>query len=183
MNAALAAALLSVLAPMTTQQPLPADPLQAHAYRVVVLQQPPDATAGKIRLYTGVLLSGQTISGRCRRTNYCPLCSGNRCADGSPVRPGVCAASRNIPMHSVLWTETDGLLLLADRGGAVRVGGGYTNRSENARVDAWQWRCGRTCNDGTVKNVPWALLVRGDGDSRRNSQRRPLGEIERGFCR
>lgn len=86
-------------------------------------------------------------------------------------------------MHSVLWTATEGLLLVTDRGGAVRVGGGYTDRYENSRIDVWQLRCGRTCNDGTVRRVPWAMLVRGDGNSRRNSQRRPASAIERGLCK
>lgn len=175
--------LLSLLSPSAVPQALPSDPLQAHAYRVVVLQQPADCPAWKVTLYARVIETGQTISGLARRTNYCPRCSGRTCADGSPVRPGVCAASRNVPMHSVLWTATDGLLLVTDRGGAVRVGGGYTGRRENARIDAWQYRCGRTCQDGTVRNTPWALLVRGDGRQGRNSQRRPSGEIERGFCR
>lgn len=169
--------------PSCLDERIAADPLQRHAVQVALRRNPPDAPAWKINLYMQVILSGQTISGRARRTNYCPLCSGPRCSDESRVRPGVCAASRNIPMHSVLWLQTDGLLLVTDRGGAVRVGGGYTNPRENARVDAWQYRCGRTCQDGTVSLVPWALLVVGDGDSHRNSQRRPLGEIERGFCK
>lgn len=177
--------MLHLLAPTLAQSApaLPTDPLQLHAYRVMVLQQPPGSPAWKVRLYSDVLLSGQTISGRARRSSYCPRCSGRTCADGSPVRPGICAASRNIPMHSVLWTATEGLLLVTDRGGAVRVGGGYTDSYENARIDVWQLRCGRTCKDGTVRRVPWAMLVRGDGNSRRNSQRRPASAIERGLCK
>lgn len=137
----------------------------------------------KLALYRQVLASGQTISGYARRTNYCPACSGTRCADGSRVRRGVLAASRNIPMHSVVWCATDGLGLVTDRGGAVRVGGGYTSGGENARLDWWKPSCGKSCQDGTVRRVPWALLLEGDGNSNRNSLRRPVSNVERGFAR
>ncbi len=176
--------LLTLLAPMPAGQALPADPLQRAAYKVAVLgQHAPDAPAWKLDLYRDVLASGQGIGGRCRRTNYCPRCSGTKCSDGSRVRRGVCAASRNIRMHSVLWLASDGIVLVTDRGGAVRVGHGLTNSRENARIDCWQQSCGASCQDGTLVAVPWALLLRGDGNSRRNSLRKPANDVERGLTR
>lgn len=178
----MAAALFALAAALTAPlAPAPTDPLQRAAYKVCVLHEPATVAPWKLALYQQILASGQTISGLARRTNYCPRCSGTHCADSSRVRPGVCAASRNIPMHSVLWVASDGFELVTDRGGAVRVGGGYTSKAENARIDVWQHRCGQTCQDGTKRNVPWALVLRGDGNQDRNSQRRPVNPVEKGL--
>lgn len=164
MHAALAAALLSVLAPGTPQT-LPEDPLQAHAYRVVVLKHPPDALAWKVRLYSDVLLSGQTIDGRCKRTTYCPRCSGRTCADGSRVRRGVCAAPRCVPMHSLVWVQGSGLLCVTDRGGAVQSAPSrYLRRGERLVLDEWLPRCVGDCwtGPGTRRFVPYAIVRRGE---------------------
>jgi len=108
------------------------------------------------------LKRGITVAGRAKCTNYCPrCCPGTRCADGSRVRLGVCAANRGIPLHSLLWVEGDGLLLVTDRGGAVRVGVGYTRRGETANLDVWGPRCRGGCNEGTRRRVPYAILRMG----------------------
>lgn len=155
------AAIVALTAALTGQpQPAPADPLQRAAYQVVVLRELPDAAPWKLRIYSDVLLSGQTIDGRAKRSTYCPRCSGRTCADGSRVRPGICAASRNIPMHSLVWLATDGLLRVTDRGGAVRVPGG----AENAHLDVWRERCAGDCwkGPGTKRRVAWAIIRRGE---------------------
>lgn len=134
---------------------LPSDPLQRMAYQAVVLRLWPHAPAWKLAIYQRVLDSGTKAHGLAKRTTYCPGCAGNRCADGSRVRRGVCAASRNIPMHSVVWLETEGLLKVTDRGGAVRVPG----RGESAHFDVWVPDCqGCYTGPGTKRAVPWALL-------------------------
>ena len=78
---------------------------------------------------------------RAKCTTYCPRCSGNTCADGSHVRRGVVSASPNIPMHSRVWIEGYGELLVTDRGGAVKVGHGYTRKGETANFDIWVPSC------------------------------------------
>lgn len=114
--------------------------------------------AWKRQAYELVIAKGLTVDGLTRRTNYCRHSAGRRCADGSPVRSGICAAPKSIPMHSIVWLASDGLVKVCDRGGAVRVGGGYTDRYENMRLDLWRSRCGRSCLTGTKRRVPWALI-------------------------
>lgn len=135
---------------------LPKDPLQKMAYQAVVLRLWPTLPPWKEAVYKRVLAEGLTIDGHARRTTYCPACSGRHCADGSPVRLGICAASRNVPMHAIIWLETEGLLKVTDRGGAVRVPGGR----ENAHFDVWCPRCAGDCwnGPGTKRAVPWALI-------------------------
>jgi len=74
---------------------------------------------------------------RAKCTTYCPYCSGTTCADGSHVRRGTCAASPNVPMHSRVWVEGVGVLLVTDRGGAVKARRPYTRRGESAVIDIW----------------------------------------------
>lgn len=135
---------------------LPADPLQRMAYQAVVLRLWPDIAKWKLGVYKEVLEHGYTAHGLAKRTTYCPHCSGTTCADGSRVRGGICAASRNVPMHSIVWLETEGLLKVTDRGGAVKVPGG----AESAHFDVWVPDCAGGCwtGPGTRRAVPWAVI-------------------------
>jgi hypothetical protein len=142
--------------PHLNMRPMPTDPLQKMAYKAVVLRQWPGAPAWKLALYSQILRDGTTVHGRAKRTTYCPRCSGKRCADGSPVRHGICAASRNIPMGAIVWLQSEGLLKVCDRGGGVRVPG----RHENAHFDVWVPNCYRSSAGGTKRGVPWALVSR-----------------------
>lgn len=173
-HTAIAAALVALLAGITPAQRAqaapkgrphhstntrPVDAFRRYATAVLATGHlsPWQATALRDALARGV-----TVAGRAKRTSYCPrCCPGTRCADGSRVRVGVCAANRGIPMHSLLWVEGDGLLLVTDRGGAVRVGGGYTRAGESANVDVWRARCRGGCNEGTRRNLPYAILRMG----------------------
>jgi len=139
---------------------LPGDPLQRTAYRAVVLREWPRAPQWKLDIYARVLELGTTVNGQARRTTYCLRCAGRTCADGSRVRDGICAASRNIPMGSIIWLESDGLLKVTDRGGLVRVDGGSRSRGENANFDVWRPSCVAGCwtGPGTLARVPWALI-------------------------
>ena len=114
----------------------------------------------KRRAYRWGLKHGVTVCGRAKRTTYCPRCSGPICADGSHVRRGICAASRNIPMHWIVWLATDGLLLVTDRGGAVKARPPYVRPGESANFDVWVPRCPGGCwhGSGTRHHVPYALL-------------------------
>lgn len=143
---------------------LPADPLQRQAYRAVVLREWPDMPQWKFVAYQIVLAKNIVAQGRARRTTYCPSCSGMRCADGSRVRQGVCAASRNIPMHSLIWLSTDGLLKVTDRGGLVRVDRSSRRYGENAHFDVWKPHCVGGCysGPGTKRGVPWAFIAHWD---------------------
>lgn len=143
-----------------TPEALPADLLQRCA-RKALRGDFGKVPAWKLAIYQRVLNKGLTIQGRAKRTNYCPQCSGTHCADGSPVRRGICAASRNIPMHSIIWLATDGLLKVCDRGGWVRVGGRYTRRGETANFDVWVPDCPGGCwtGPGTKRNVAWAQVA------------------------
>lgn len=134
---------------------LPADPLQRMAYQAVVLRLWPDIPGWKLAVYKQVLEHGYKAAGLAKRTTYCPHCSGTTCADGSRVRHGICAASRNVPMHAIVWLESEGLLKVTDRGGAVRVPGG----GESAHFDVWVPNCsGCEAGPGTKRAVPWALI-------------------------
>ena len=150
------------LAPPRTTPPhgnvrqMPTDPLQKMAYKAVVLRQWPDAPAWKLALYSKILRQGITVQGRAKRTTYCPQCSGTHCADGSPVRRGVCGTSRNLPLGYIIWLHTEGFLKVCDRGGLVRVPG----RGENAHFDIWVPNCYRGASRGTRRNVAWALISR-----------------------
>lgn len=106
----------------------------------------------------GSLSPGDT--GRCKQTTYCPRCSGMTCADGSRVRRGVVSASPNVPMHSRVWIEGYGELLVTDRGGAVKVGGGYTRKGETANFDCWVPRCKGDCwtGPGTRRLVRYRII-------------------------
>lgn len=138
---------------------LPADPLQRVAYRAVVLNEWPEAPAWKIEAYKQVLDKGIFAGKAARRTTYCPGCAGNRCADGSRVRDGICAASKNIPMHSIIWLASDGLLKVTDRGGAVRP---HPRQGETAHFDVWRPSCrGCSTGPGTIKRVPFAVILPG----------------------
>lgn len=160
------AAIVALTAALTGQpQPAPADPLQRAAYQVVVLRELPDAAPWKLRIYSDVLLSGQTIDGHCKLTCYCPRCSGRTCADGSHVRRGVCAAPRCVPMHSLVWVQGSGLLLVTDRGGAVQSAPSrYLRRGERIVVDQWVPRCPGGCwtGPGTRRRVPYTVVRRGE---------------------
>jgi hypothetical protein len=144
-----------------TAQDLPADPLQRCATKALAGRFGKLAP-WKAHIYAQVLASGQTVQDLAKRTTYCPHCSGMTCADGSHVRLGICAASRNIPMHAVIWLASDGLLKVCDRGGAVRVGGGYTLDSETAVFDVWVPDCPGGCwtGPGTKRDVAWAIVGR-----------------------
>lgn len=132
------------------------DPLQKMAYQAVVLKLWPDVPHWKLEIYRRVLHEGITVKGLAIRTTYCPHCSGTGCADGSHVRDGICAASPNVPMHAIIWLETEGLLKVCDRGGAVRTPSG----SENAHFDVWVPHCDGGCwtGPGTKREVPWAII-------------------------
>jgi hypothetical protein len=140
---------------------LPEDPLQRVAYRAVVLNEWPDTPQWKLDAYQIVLDRDITVQGMSRRTTYCPSCAGKTCADGSPVREGICAASRNIPMHALIWLASDGLLKVSDRGGAVKVNGGCRSRGESANFDVWVPDCAGGCwtGPGTLSRVPWAQIA------------------------
>lgn len=135
---------------------LPSDPLQRMAYQAVVLKTWSHVPQWKLDIYQEVLDKKLTAQGLAKRTTYCPRCSGTRCADGSRVRDGICAASRNIPMHSIIWLQSEGLLKVTDRGGAVRVPG----RGESAHFDVWRPRCAGHCwtGPGTLRRIPWRLI-------------------------
>jgi hypothetical protein len=159
---ALALAQQVAMAPprVTTPHPqvraMPTDPLQKMAYQAVVLKMWPKAPQWKLAVYQQILDSGKTVQGLAKRTTYCPQCSGRRCADGSPVRRGICAASRNVSMGAIVWLETEGLLKVCDRGGAVRIPGG----GENAHFDVWVPDCPGGCwtGPGTKRRVSWATI-------------------------
>jgi hypothetical protein len=139
---------------------LPDDPLQRVAYRAVVLNEWPDTPQWKLNVYARVLDHNIQVQGAARRTTYCPRCAGRICADGSRVRDGICAASRNIPMHAIIWLASDGLLKVTDRGGLVRVDGRCQARGENANFDVWKPSCVAGCwtGPGTLPRVPWAQI-------------------------
>lgn len=155
----------SVIIPQDATSPdfvLPADPLQRIAYRAVIIEEFGPLPAWKLAAYKRVLQDGITVQGAAKRTNYCPRCSGGRCADGSRVRPGVCAAPKIIPMHSVIWLASDGLLKVCDRGGAVKAWPSrFLRRGEDVVIDVWQRSCGSSCNAGTRRRVPYAVIERG----------------------
>ena len=136
--------------------PVPIDPLQKMAYQAVVQRLWPHIPHWKLAIYKRVLHEGITSDGLAKRTTYCPHCSSTGCADGSRVRDGICAASRNVPMHAIVWLETEGLLKVCDRGGAVRVPGGR----ESAHFDVWVPDCAGGCwtGPGTKRGVPWAVI-------------------------
>jgi len=140
---------------------LPEDPLQRIAYRAVVLNEWPDTPQWKLDAYRIVVDRGITVQGAARRTTYCLSCAGRTCADSSPVRDGVCAASPNIPMHALVWLASDGLLKVCDRGGAVKVNGGCRSRGESANFDVWVPDCAGGCwtGPGTLSRVPWAQIA------------------------
>ncbi|MEN6305404.1 MAG: hypothetical protein ABFD96_21960 [Armatimonadia bacterium] len=145
--------------PVAKAATLPTDPLQRIAYRAVVLREWPKAPQWKLDAYQEVLDKGITSKGAARRTSYCPSCSGTRCADGSRVRHGICAASKNIPMHSIIWLAGDGLLKVTDRGGAVKP---HPRHGESAHFDVWQRSCrGCSTGPGTRKRVPFAVIFFG----------------------
>jgi hypothetical protein len=140
---------------------MPEDPLQRIAYRAVVLKEWPDTPQWKLDAYRIVLDRDIKLQGTARRTTYCPSCSGTTCADGSPVRDGICAASPNIPMHALVWLASDGLLKVCDRGGAVKVNSGCRARGETANFDVWVPQCAGGCwtGPGTMARVPWAMVA------------------------
>jgi len=140
---------------------MPDDPLQRIAYRALALNEWPDTPEWKLDAYRVVLHHKITVQGVARRTTYCPSCSGTTCADGSPVREGICAASPNIPMHALVWLASDGLQKVCDRGGAVQVNSGCRARGENANFDVWVPRCVGGCwtGPGTLSRVPWAQIA------------------------
>lgn len=166
MNVLLAVLLLTGTLP---QQAPPTDPLQKAA--ASFLRQHKDPADWKVKMYLQIVARG--VSGRslARRTTYCPNCSGTHACDSSPVRLGTCAASKNIPLHSIVWLEGVGFLLVTDRGGKVYVREGMT-----ADVDQWVPNC--TGAGGTVTKH-WALILRGDGNQNRNSNRQPVNDFER----
>lgn len=137
--------------------PLPNDPLQRMAYQAVVQKIWGDIPEWKATLYKRVLEEGITANKTAKRTTYCPRCSGTTCADGSRVREGICAASRNVPMHAIIWLETDGLLKVTDRGGAVRIPGS----GDSAHFDVWRPHCAGSCwtGPGTYRGVHWAIVA------------------------
>ena len=116
--------------------------------------------AWKLDAYRHVIERRLTAQGRAKRTTYCPSCSGLTCADGSRVRPGICAASRNIPMHAIVWLASDGLLKVCDRGGWVDLR--HVRRGETANFDVWVPKCAGGCwtGPGTKRHVPWAVISR-----------------------
>lgn len=158
-------------APIVAQTPdLPTDPLQRVAQKALrgdfgVIP------AWKLAIYRKVVEKGLTAEKVAKRTSYCRKCAGTRCADGSRVRRGICAASPNIPMHSVIWLASDGLLKVCDRGGLVQVGRARwrgkwyncTKGNETANFDVWKPRCVGHCwtGPGTMRRVPWALITGG----------------------
>lgn len=140
---------------------LPSDPLQRCATKAL-RGDFGRIPAWQLALYRGVIERGVTVQCRVKRTNYCPKCSGTKCADGSRVRRGICAAPKRIPMHSIVWTATDGLLKVCDRGGAVQAAPSRFLRAGEALViDVWQPSCGPTCEHGTQRRVPFAVIERG----------------------
>lgn len=159
-------------APIVAQTPdLPTDPLQRVAQKAIrgdfgVIP------AWKLAIYRKVVEKGITADNVAKRTTYCPYCSGKKCADGSRVRRGICAASPNIPMHSIIWLASDGLLKVCDRGGLVKVGRAKwrgkwyncTKGAETANFDVWKPRCVGHCwtGPGTLRRVPWALISKGE---------------------
>lgn len=145
--------------PVARAAALPTDPLQRIAYRAVVLKEWPEAPQWKLDAYQRVLDEGITSKNVARRTTYCPHCSGTRCADGSRVRHGICAASKNVPMHSIIWLASDGLLKVTDRGGAVKP---HPKQGESAHFDVWKRTCrGCSTGPGTIRRVPFAVILPG----------------------
>ena len=143
---------------------LPADQLQRCATKAL-RGDFGHVPAWKLALYRGVIERGVTVQCRIKRTNYCPKCSGRTCADGSRVRRGICAAPERIPMHSIVWTATDGILNVCDRGGAVQAAPSRFLRAGEAMViDVWQPSCGPTCEHGTRRLVPFAVIERAATD-------------------
>ncbi len=140
---------------------LSADPFRRCAEKAVRGDYNP-VPAWKLTIYREALERGVTCRGVAKRTTYCPLCAGRYCADGSHVRRGICAANRQVPMHSWVWVASDGLLKVCDRGGRVTLG--YTNQRETANFDVWVPDCAGGCwtGPGTKRNMPWAL-VKGAG--------------------
>lgn len=153
------------------QDVLPTDPLQRIAAKVG-RGDFPNAPQWKLDLYHRIYQQRITVQGLAKRTTYCPRCSGTHCADGSPVRPGICAASPNVPMGSIIWLASDGLLRVTDRGGLVKVGTvtwrgrrvRCTLPGETANFDAWQRRCVGACwsGPGTKRMVPYAIIKGGN---------------------
>lgn len=136
------------------------DPLQRCAAKAVsgVFHQVP---RWKLNIYQSVLERNITVQGKAKRTSYCPDCSGTNCADGSPVRRGVCAAPKNIPMHSIIWIETDGLVKVCDRGGWVKAWPWWgLKKGEDIVVDVWLPDCIGDCwsGPGTHRFVPYAVI-------------------------
>ena len=158
---------VSVLMSMLGQTPLPDDPLQRCATKAV-RGDFGRVPGWKLDFYQKVLDEGLTVDGKAKRTTYCPYCAGDTCADGSPVRNGICAASPNVRMHAIVWLATDGILKVCDRGGLVKVGTvkwkgkavTCTRPGESANFDVWVTRCKGSCwhGPGTKRHVPYAVL-------------------------
>lgn len=146
---------------------LPTDPLQRVAYKVVV-QERWECPMWKRKIYEQVLCNHLTAKKVAKRTTYCPRCSGSHFADGDPVRLGGVSASPNIPMHALIWLETDGFLRVKDRGGLVKVGTVMwkgkevrcTRPPETANFDVWKPSCVGDCwnGPGTKRDVHWTIL-------------------------
>lgn len=153
------------------------DPLQKVTWDVLNGKYNP-VPVWKLAIYQKIWNENITVSGKARKTTYCRKCAGKNCADGSPVRNGVAAASKNIPMHSVVWIGCSGLKLITDRGGKVTV-----KKGRNADFDVWVPRCPVDCwrGPGTISSTPWAMIIRGDGKNRRNSFKNPINIFERGI--
>ena len=142
---------------------LPTDPLQRCATRAL------RGDYGRLRTWQGdayrtVLAKGITVQGRAKVTRYCPQCSGRTCADGSRVRPGICAAPRRVPMHSLVFIAGEGLYRVTDRGGAVQwAPSRYLRSGELAVFDTWVPDCPGGCwtGPGTRRRVPFAVLTGG----------------------
>lgn len=149
---------------------LPTDPLQRIAAKVG-RGDFPNAPQWKLDIYHQVYERQITIRGLAKRTTYCPRCSGTTCADGSRVRSGVVSASPNVPMGSIVWLASDGLLKVTDRGGLVKVGTvtwrgrrvRCTLPGESANFDVWKQRCVGACwtGPGTKRLVSWAIIKGG----------------------
>lgn len=169
----LLAALLS-LSPMVTGNVPDQTPLQKFAAKLA--DSPQGVPQWKMDLVLAAIQRGATGTALARRTTFCPRCdsSGVGC-DGSRSRIGTCAASKNIPLHSIVWLERGGLLLVTDRGGAVKV-----HRGKSADFDQWLPSCVGDCwrGPGTV-STRWAMVLVGDGRQGRNSGRHPVNAFER----
>jgi hypothetical protein len=131
------------------------DPCQQHMIKLLTGKLGPQP-AWKLNLARRTLRRGLTANLYTRRTTYCPSCSGTHCADGSPVRPGVAAADKSITLDSYIYLYGSGIVKITDRGGAVRVGNGFTRYPETHKVDLWVRSCSK--GPGTAKNVRMAIL-------------------------